>query len=101
MAITCEWKHELGKAKVNGIKVVMYTGGNCTACICTPKNHCLQDFICDIDHLKRILGDDGGHWKTDYTNIQLNGFYNEAWKVAKELNKHGIKITMYRKEVKK
>ena len=100
MAITCEWKCVLGSAKVNGETVTMYTGGNCTACICT-KNKCLADFICDIDHLKRILDKDGGHWKTNYSNIRLNGFYADAWKIAKELNKHGIEVKMYRKDIKK
>lgn len=100
MAITCEWKCVLGNAKLDGKNVKMYTGGNSTACICT-KNKCLVDFICDIKHLKNVLGDDGGHWKTNYEKIRLNGYYPEAWKVAKELVKHGIEVKMYWEVCKK
>ena len=100
MAITCEWNCVLGSAKVDGETVMMYTGGNCTACICT-KNKYLADFICDIDHLKRVLGKDGGHWKTGYSEIRLNGAWADAWKIAKELNKFGIEVVMYREEKKK
>ena len=102
MAITCEWKCVLGSAKINNVPVTFYTGGNCTACICAGDENgkTLADFICDIDHLKRVLGNDGGHWKRDYTEIRLNGFYKEAWKIAKELNKHGIEIIIYKEIIK-
>ena len=96
MAITCEWKDEFGKAKINGIEVTLYSGGNCTFVVCDEHKN-LVDFACDINHLKRILGKDGGHWKTDYTEIHLNGWYSEAWKVAKELNKFDIETLMYRR----
>lgn len=100
MAITCEWKCVLGNAKVDDQIVTMYTGGNCTACICTAEK-CLVDFICDIDHLKRVLGNDGGHWKTNYTEIRLNTAYKESWQIAKALTKFGIEVTMYKEEKQK
>lgn len=94
MAITCEWYAKLGTMYHDETGITGYTRGNCTAVFTYGPDRNLADFICNIEHFRRVLGDNGGHWK-EYKDIRLNGFFKEAWQIAKELNKQGIEFSMY------
>lgn len=101
MAITCEWKVIVGTVthSPSETKLTMYGGGNVFACICQDSIdengqgfHQLFDFICDKDHLERILSNNN-HYH-EYTDICLNSKYKEIWQIAKVLSKHGITVTI-------
>lgn len=103
MAITCKWEVVKGYiVQKESNLLVMYGGGNCTACICHDIKdkdgytiHNLADFICDKEHLKRILSDESNHWRTYYQEVYLNGKYPDNWQIGKLISKQDIRVIYY------
>lgn len=105
MAITCQWNCKIGSVQYHGYRgdyeLTLYGGGNVYAVFCYDyvdengeTNHVLNDFICDKDHLKRILADPENHYN-DYTEFKLNGAIAETWQIAKLLVKAGYNVTLF------
>jgi hypothetical protein len=63
----------------------------------------LWNFLCDLDHAKRIIKNSSDHTLlgTDVVSVKLNVYYKEARQLIIPMAKSGYKVTVYYKEPKK
>ena len=63
----------------------------------------LWNFLCDLDHAKRIIKNTTDHTLlgTSVVSVKLNVYYKEARQLILPMTKSGYKVTVYYKEPKK
>ena len=109
MAINWNWKDKMGTVEVPATNGKMLTlniyHANCFCIMCNEwkneegiENYQVSSFIIDNDHLKNMIKDNA---YADWKNWRLNGFFQDSWKIAKQLCKAKIEATIYWEDIKK